>query len=122
MSKARSNQLRAPPGPADDSWIAGCALARELSPLSNLQDYADFAEHEAPNLSYEDNRRGMTRGANHSMLEVAGDTEREQKDQVGRQKTAAIMRSTGLRRRERRFESCRGRPGPPVVPVPSAVV
>jgi hypothetical protein len=32
----------------------------------------------------------------------------EQKDQVGHQKASATTRSTGLRRRERRFESCRG--------------
>jgi transposase, IS5 family len=62
----------------------------------------------APNLSYEDIRRGMSRGSNHGAQEATRDTGREQKAQVGHQKAPAITRSTGLRRRERRFESCRG--------------
>ena len=50
----------------------------------------------------------MSRGTNHSPRGVTGDTDREQKAQVGRHKAPAITSSTGLRRRERRFESCRG--------------
>jgi hypothetical protein len=50
----------------------------------------------------------MPRGTNHSTKEVPTDTEREQKAQVERQRAPAITTSTGLRRRERRFESCRG--------------
>ena len=71
-------------------------------------DYAKFAEHEVSKSSYEDTRRGMSRGSNHSTQEATQDTGREQEAQVGRRKTSAITRSTGLRRRERRFESCRG--------------
>ena len=56
----------------------------------------------------DDLRRGITRGSNHSTQEVTRDTRREQKDLVERQKTPAITSATGLRRRERRFESCRG--------------
>ena len=59
-------------------------------------------------MSYEDNRRGMSRGLNHSTREATRDAGREQKVEVGRQKASAITTSTGLRRRERRFESCRG--------------
>ena len=55
-----------------------------------------------------DTRRGMSRGANYSTQQATRDTTREQKAQVGRHKAPAITRSTGLRRRERRFESCRG--------------
>jgi hypothetical protein len=61
-----------------------------------------------------DTRRGMPRGANHSMQEAFRDTRREQTAQVGHQKASAITRSTGLRRRERRFESCRGHHALPV--------
>ena len=58
--------------------------------------------------SFEDVRCGMSRGTNHSTQEVTRDTGREQEAQVGRPKAPPITRSTGLRRRERRFESCRG--------------
>ncbi len=58
--------------------------------------------------SYMDVRRGMSRGTNHSTREVTRATERDQKAQAGHPKASAITRSTGLRRRERRFESCRG--------------
>ena len=58
--------------------------------------------------SYEDTFRGMSRGSNHGAQEATRDTGREQKAQIGRRKASAITRSTGLRRRERRFESCRG--------------
>ena len=58
--------------------------------------------------STEDTRRGMSRGSNHSTREGTRDIRREQKAQVGRQKAPAITSATGLRRRERRFESCRG--------------
>ena len=50
----------------------------------------------------------MSRGTNHCTQEVTTDTRREQKAQVGPHRASAITRSTGLRRRERRFESCRG--------------
>ena len=50
----------------------------------------------------------MSRGANYRTREASKDTEREQKAQAGRHRTPAITRSTGRRRRERRFESCRG--------------
>jgi hypothetical protein len=102
-------QLRGRPRPANDSWIAACCLVREL-PLAtfNINDNADFAEHEGLDSSTEDTRRGMSRGTNHSTQEATRDTRREQEAQVGRQKALAITGSTGLRRRERRFESCRG--------------
>ena len=40
-------RLRGRPRPINDSWIAACYIAREL-PLAtlNINDYADFAEHE----------------------------------------------------------------------------
>jgi hypothetical protein len=60
------------------------------------------------NSSTEDSRRGMSRGTNQSPQEAARDTTREHKAQVGRQKASATTTSTGLRRWERRFESCRG--------------
>jgi hypothetical protein len=50
----------------------------------------------------------MSRGMNRSAEEVTGDTRRELKAQVDVRKAVAITTSTGLRRRERRFESCRG--------------
>ena len=62
----------------------------------------------ASNSSTEDIRRGMPRGTNHSTEEATKDAGREQKAQPGRRKASAITTSTGLRRRERRFESCRG--------------
>ena len=74
----------------------------------NIKDYADFTDHEGSNLSYEDTCRGMSRGMNHSIEEGARDTGREQEAQVGRRKASATTWWTGLRRRERRFESCRG--------------
>jgi hypothetical protein len=58
--------------------------------------------------SYQDSRRGMPRGTNHSTQEATRDTGRERKAQVGRRKASPITSRTGLRRRERRFESCRG--------------
>jgi hypothetical protein len=58
--------------------------------------------------SYEDTRRGMLRGTNHSTQEATRDAGRQQKAQLERSKASASTRSTGLRRRERRFESCRG--------------
>src|SRR4051794_15345763 len=78
---------------------------REL-PLgtSSIKDYADFTEHGGSNSSTMDVQRGMPRGSNHSAQEVARDTERDQEAQVGRRRASAITRSTGLRRRERRFE------------------
>jgi hypothetical protein len=62
----------------------------------------------APEPSTGDLRRRMGRGANHSIREATRDSIRVQKVQVGRQEASAIMRSTGLRRRERSFKSCRG--------------
>jgi hypothetical protein len=50
----------------------------------------------------------MFRGSNHGARKATRDTRREQEAQVGRLKASAITTSTGLRRRERRFESCRG--------------
>ena len=80
----------------------------QLATLSIIY-YADFAEHEGPSKSStEDTYRGTPRGTNHSTRKATSDTRREQKAQVGRQKASAITGSTGLRRRERRFESCRG--------------
>ena len=65
----------------------------------------------APDSSNEDTPRGMSRGTNHSTEELTIDTEREQEAQVGREKASGITTSTDLRRRERRFESCRGHRG-----------
>jgi hypothetical protein len=45
---------------------------------------------------------------NYSTQATGRDTGRGQNAQVGHQKAFAITKSTGLRRRERRFESCRG--------------
>ena len=88
---------------------AACCLVRELPlPRSTSRTTPTSPSTRASNSSYEDIRRGMARGANHSTQEATRDTRREQKAQVGRQKASAITRSTGLRRRERRFESCRG--------------
>ena len=70
--------------------------------------YVHFAATRLSTSSYEDIRRGMSRGANHRTREATRDTGCEQEAQVGRRKTPAITRSTGIRRRERRFESCRG--------------
>src|SRR3954447_14742329 len=67
-----------------------------------------LAEQRASDSSIEDTRRGMSRGTNQSPPRVTIDTRREQEAQVGRQKVSAITRSTGLRRRWRRFESYRG--------------
>ena len=64
--------------------------------------------HRARKPSYEDSRRGMSRGTNHSTPRSTKDTRREQKAQAGPRKAAVITRSAGLRRRERRSESCRG--------------
>ena len=50
----------------------------------------------------------MPRGTNHSTQEATSDVSREQKAQVGLRKALATTRQTGLRRRWRRFESCRG--------------
>jgi hypothetical protein len=50
----------------------------------------------------------MSRGTNYGTREVTIDMGREQEAQVGRLRAPPITRSTGLRRRERRFESCRG--------------
>jgi hypothetical protein len=95
--------------PTNDSWIAAFCPGREVPSLRTLQDYADLTDHEKPsNSSNEDTRRGMPRGTNHSPQEGTGDTEREQKAQVGRHEAPVITTSTGLRRRERRFESCQG--------------
>ena len=92
--------------PANDSRGAACCLVRGL-PSPHIKNYADFAEHTLQ-VSTEDTGRGMSRGSNHSTQEVTRDTGLEQKAQVGRRKAPAITGSTGLRRRERRFESCRG--------------
>jgi hypothetical protein len=73
--------------------------------------YVHFAATRLSTSSYEDIRRGMSRGANHRTREATRDTGCEQEAQVGRRKTPAITRSTGLRRRWRRFESCRGHHG-----------
>src|SRR5215212_10264333 len=91
------------------TWVAACCLVREL-PLAtfNIEDYADFVEREGLELVHEDTRRGMSRGTNHSTPGVTKDAERELKAQVERRRASAITTSTGLRRRERRFESCRG--------------
>ena len=78
------------------------------SPRSTSRTTPTSPSTRASNSSTEDTRRGMSRGTNHSTQEVTRDTGREQKAQVGRRKASAITRSTGLRRRERRFESCRG--------------
>jgi hypothetical protein len=85
-----------------------CCLVRELPPLGSVKDYAELTEREGLETSYEDTPRGISGGSNHSTPEVTTDTGREQQAQVGRQEAPAIARSTGLRRRERRFESCRG--------------
>ena len=74
----------------------------------NMKDHADVAEHEGAKSSTEDTPRGMSRGTNHCTPEVTEDAEGEEKAQVGRWKASAVTSSTGLRRRERRFESCRG--------------
>lgn len=50
----------------------------------------------------------MPRGMNHCPQEVTRDTKREQKAQAERRKASAITRSTGFRRRWRRFEFYRG--------------
>jgi predicted nucleic acid-binding protein len=40
-------RLRGRPRPINDSWIAACCIARELSLATlNIKDYTDFAEHE----------------------------------------------------------------------------
>ena len=78
------------------------------SPRSTSRTTPTSPSTRASNSSTEDTRRGMSRGTNHSTQEATRDTGREQKAQVGRQKASAITTSTGLRRRERRFESCRG--------------
>jgi predicted nucleic acid-binding protein len=55
--------------------------------------------------------RSSTRHVQHQglrRLRRARETKCEQKAQVERQKASAITGSTGLRRRERTFESCRG--------------
>ena len=78
------------------------------SPRSTSRTTPTSPSTRASNSSTEDSRRGMSRGTNHSTQEATRDTGREQKAQVGRRKASAITRSTGLRRRERRFESCRG--------------
>ena len=59
------------------------------------------------NSSNNDDRRGTSRGTNHRTAAVTRDIGREQKVQVYHRKASAITTSTGLRRRERRFESCR---------------
>ena len=74
----------------------------------------DFAKQDSQEVGADDLRRGLTifvvdaRGANHRTREATTDTGREQKAQVGSSSAFAITGSTGLRRRERRFESCRG--------------
>jgi hypothetical protein len=74
----------------------------------NIKDHADFAEQNPRTHPLNDLSRGITRGPNHSTLEATRETKGEQKAVVERWKASAIMGSTGLRRRERRFESCRG--------------
>jgi hypothetical protein len=83
-------------------------LTREMPCCAASRTTLTLLSTRPSNLSYEDVRRGMARGTNHSAQEATRDTRREQKAQVGREKASAITRSTGLRRRERRFESCRG--------------
>ncbi len=55
-----------------------------------------------------DLRRGTSRGTNCSTWEVTRDTTDDLKALVGHLWPLWISRLTGLRRRERRFESCRG--------------
>ena len=52
--------------------------------------------------------RGMSRGTNHRTPETLVDTSSEAQGQVGRLRSPESSRLTGLRRRGRRFESCRG--------------
>ena len=99
-------QLRGRPRPTNDSWIAASCLVRDLPPRHSTSRTSPNAK--VFNSSNEDSRRGMAHGTNRSAQEATRDTEREHKAQVERLKTSAITTSTGLRRRERRFESCRG--------------
>lgn len=40
-------RLRGWPRPVNDSWIAACCLARELSLVTlNIKDFVDYAEYE----------------------------------------------------------------------------
>ena len=80
----------------------------ELVVLPYDQQVATSPSTKASNSSTEDTPRGMPRGMNKRPEKVTGDTEREQEAQVEPWKASAITASTGLRRRERRFESCRG--------------
>ena len=56
----------------------------------------------------DDLRRGMSRGTNYGPQEDTRDTTGDLKAVVGPSKALGIAWLTGLRRRERRFESCRG--------------
>ena len=56
-----------------------------------------------------DLRRVMSRGTNYSTWEAIRDTTGDLKTQVGQVRPLRISWLAGLRRRERRFESCRGR-------------
>jgi hypothetical protein len=91
------------PGSPPAASSASCG-----SPRSTSRTTPTFAEREGLEIVLCGHFRGMSRGANYSAQEATRDTGREQKAQVGRHKASEITTSTGLRRRERSFESCRG--------------
>ena len=64
----------------DERYVIPAVSRHPVEELATT--FADFASTRASNSSYEDSRRGMSRGTNHSAQEVTRETEREQKAQL----------------------------------------
>jgi hypothetical protein len=94
--------------PVDDNWVTACCLAHELplSTRSTSRTVSTTPSRTASNCCDDDLRRGMSRGTNHRPQQDTTDTTGNVKALVGHPEPIGTSRLTGLRRRERRFESC----------------
>jgi hypothetical protein len=89
-------------------WLVGSGRQRRRSPVAGGEDlrlHGHARRGHEPMLS---GRADTGRTGPATSETTSKDTTGEQEAQVGRRKASAITRSTGLRRQERRFESCRG--------------
>ena len=106
----RSHPRLRDPSTATNSWIIDCLINDHPITTHDLEDYSTSRSTTAPSCPM----RTPARNVSWNEPQHTGGHQRHKtrtERTVGRQKASAITRSTGLRRRERRFESCRGHHG-----------
>jgi hypothetical protein len=103
----RSHPRLRGPITATNSWIIDCLINDHPITTHDLEDYSTSRSTTAPSGPM----RTPARNVSWNEPQHTGGHQRHKtrtERVVGRQKASAITTSTGLRRRERRFESCRG--------------